>query len=126
MRSRIRSMTWRTLPGLAMAATVVLGTAPAAVAESAPQSLGGIFRITAASCAGGAVSGSTFRMVLPSGTSAGPFVSNSDSSCADHTYTALAPGADGGLVTGTYQAEPQPPFDGAGNSQAARITKPVR
>jgi hypothetical protein len=64
-------------------------------------------------------------MVVPSGGPTGPYVSNNDSTCSDKTYTPLAPGTDGGLVTGSYQAEPDPAFDGSGNSLAGRITKPA-
>jgi hypothetical protein len=65
-------------------------------------------------------------MVQPSGTVAnGPFVSNGDSTCADKTYTLLAPGSDGGVITGAYQPAPSPAFDGQGNSQANRIVVPA-
>jgi hypothetical protein len=64
-------------------------------------------------------------MVVPSGGRDGPYVSNNDSTCSDRTYTPLAPGRDGGLVTGSYQPEPNPAFDGNGNSLAGRITKPA-
>lgn len=114
------------MTGFAMA--VAAGTmlaAPAAVAQGAPQPLVGTFRITAGACSGGAVSGSTFRMVLPSGTAAGPFASNSDSACGDHTYTLLMPGSDGGLISGARQPEPNPAFDAHGNGLSARITKPT-
>src|SRR4051812_17283624 len=97
-----------------------------AVAESGPQHLVGTFRFAAGSCNGGKATGSTFRMVLPNGSAAGPYVSNNDSSCSDHSFTLLTPGTDGGLVTGDYQPEPNPAFDGNGNSLASRISKPVR
>jgi hypothetical protein len=77
---------------------------PAAPAAAAPAPLTGLFRLTAGSCAG-APSGSWFRMVQPGGKAAsGPYVSNSNSTCAsDQTYTLLSPGSDGGLRTGGYQ-----------------------
>ncbi|MDQ1679571.1 MAG: hypothetical protein QOI42_430 [Frankiaceae bacterium] len=106
-------------------ATLAVAAAPPAGAASGGQSLVGTLRVTAGTCGGGKVSGSTFRMVLPSGNASGPFVSNNDSACSDQTYTLLAPGTDGGLVTGAYQPEPNPGFDGNGNSLAARVTKPV-
>jgi hypothetical protein len=65
-------------------------------------------------------------MVQPSGTVAnGPYVSNGDSTCADKTYTLLAPGSDGGLVTGGYQPAPSPAFDSQGNSLSNRIVVPA-
>jgi hypothetical protein len=63
-------------------------------------------------------------MILPSGTPSGPYMSNSDSRCADQTYTPLAAGTDGGLISGAYQPTPQPPFDAHGNALAGRITAP--
>src|SRR5947209_7100263 len=105
---------------VALACTVL----PAAAAAG-PQPLVGTFKISAGACNTGKVTGSTFRMVLPSGSADGPFVSNNDSACSDRSYTLLAPGTDGGLVTGSYQPEPSPAFDGNGNGRAARVTKPV-
>jgi hypothetical protein len=65
-------------------------------------------------------------MVLSGGTNAsGPYFSNSDSSCSDNTYTPLAPGTAGGLITGSYQPQPSPAFDSAGNALADQITAPV-
>lgn len=99
---------------------------PTAEAQSsAATPLVGTFRLTAGSCSG-AVTGSYFRMIQPGGSAAGPFVSNSDSPCGDKAYTPLRPGSDGGLITGGYQAQPQPPFDGAGNGRSARITAPQK
>jgi hypothetical protein len=63
-------------------------------------------------------------MILPSGGVTGPYMSNSDSRCRDQSYTALSAGTDGGLVSGSYQATPQPPFDKNGNALAGRITAP--
>jgi hypothetical protein len=53
-------------------------------------------------------------------------VSNADSSCGDKTYSALAPGSDGGLVTGKYQAQPDPPFDATKNGLASKIIAPTK
>jgi hypothetical protein len=65
-------------------------------------------------------------MVLSGGSNAsGPYFSNSDSSCSDNTYTPLAPGSGGGLTTGSYQPQPSPAFDSAGNALASQITAPV-
>jgi hypothetical protein len=64
-------------------------------------------------------------MILPGGTLTGPFIANGSSGASDQTYTYLSPGTDGGLVTGGYQPEPSPAFDGLGNSLAARIISPT-
>ena len=99
------------------------GPTPASAAPSGD--LVGLFRITSGSCTGGP-HGSYFRMINPTGTEDGPFVNNSDSGCADKSYTLLSPGTDGGLATGIYQPAPTQAFDEAGNSLATRIIKPVR
>jgi hypothetical protein len=66
-------------------------------------------------------------MVMPAGTvAAGPFIANADSLCADKTYIALQPGSAGGLVTGKYQPQPNPPFDAAGNGVATTILTPTK
>jgi hypothetical protein len=86
----------------------------------------GTFLISAGSCSGGTASGTYLRMVLSGGTNAaGPYFSNSDSTCSDNTYTPLAPGSDGGLITGSYQPQPSPAFDSSGNALASEITAPV-
>jgi hypothetical protein len=112
------------LTGLAGLGTgVLLETQPAAAAGTP---LVGTFTITAGSCSGGTASGTYLRMVLSGGTNAaGPYFSNSDSTCSDNTYTPLAPGTEGGLVTGSYEPQPSPAFDSAGNALAAKITAPV-
>jgi hypothetical protein len=85
----------------------------------------GLFRVTAGSCATAPVGGSWFRMVQPGGTvAAGPYVSNQDSACADKGFTDLRPGADGGLVAGRFQPQPDPPFTDQGSSSAAAIVEP--
>lgn len=97
---------------------------PSGAATGTP--LVGTFQLTPGSCSGGTASGTYLRMVLSGGTnSAGPYFSNSDSTCSDNTYTLLAPGTAGGLVTGSYQPEPTPAFDGSGNARANAITAPV-
>ena len=103
--------------------------APAAAKSSAKTTnLKGTFGVTAASCASGApTAGSYFRMVQPKGTTAaGPYVPNADSACGDKTYTALQPGTAGGLVTGKYQPQPDPPFDATGNGLAGAILAPTK
>src|SRR5687768_12432328 len=92
---------------LAALSIPVLGAGHTSAQESG--ALTGTFRITPGQCAPGA-SGSYFRMILPTGTLEGPWVDNGDSTCADRTYTPLAPGTDGGLVVGGYQPAPSPGF----------------
>lgn len=94
-------------------------------AEEGP--LEGTFVFDAATCDSGApTSGSYFRMVQGGGTLAdGPFVPNADSTCADKTYSALAPGSTG-LVTGEFQPQPTEPFDSAGNGLADLIVAPTK
>lgn len=115
----------RTATRLGAAAVVAVASllGPAAPAAAATP-LVGTFALAAGSCSGG-VSGSYIRMILPSGGVAGPYMSNSDSTCRDQTYTLLRPGSDGGLVTGSYQSPPSPAFDSAGNARARRITAPA-
>jgi hypothetical protein len=124
---------WRAMGSLVIGAVALggatLGGALALGQElpaAAATPLVGTFTITAGSCSGGVATGTYLRMVLSGGTNtAGPYFSNSDSSCSDDTYTPLAPGADRGLVTGSYQPEPSPAFDGSGNALAGLITAPV-
>ncbi len=88
----------------------------------------GTFEITAGQCSGTTVSGSYFRMVSSGGTvAAGPYVPNADSTCTgDTAYSPLSPGTDGGLVTGSYQEQPDPPFDATQNGLAGGIVKPLK
>src|SRR5581483_1334570 len=115
------------LAAAATLALVLLGWfAAAPAARAAGSNLVGTFALTPGSCPSGGTAGTYFRMVQPSGTVAnGPFVSNGDSTCADKTYTLLAPGSDGGAVSGGYQPAPSPAFDGQGNSLANRIVVPA-
>lgn len=115
---------------VAVVALVALGApvvplSSADPAAAAPAPLVGTFALDAGSCGGGAATGTYLRMILPTGTRSGPFLSNADSACGDQTFTLLRPGTDGGLVTGGFQSEPSPAFDGAGNSLADRITAPT-
>jgi hypothetical protein len=83
----------------------------------------GTFGIDAGECADAAtVSGSYFRMLQPDGT----YIMNADSTCGDQTYSALSPGTDGGLATGTSQVSPDPAFDDANNGLADAIFEPVK
>jgi hypothetical protein len=111
---------------LAQLTAVFLWISDTPVGAAGGTPLVGTFRLTPGSCSGGSASGTYLRMVLSGGTnSAGPYFSNSDSTCSDNTYTLLAPGSAGGLVTGTYQPEPSPAFDSSGNALANQITTPV-
>jgi len=95
-------------------------------AAAASGDLVGTFGIDPGASDGTEVTGSYFRMVQSGGTLAdGPFVPNSDSSADDQTYTLLETGADGGLVAGDYQPDPDPAFDDAGNALADGIIQPT-
>jgi hypothetical protein len=94
---------------------------------SGSQTLVGTFRLTAGSDTGSGASGTYFQMISPGGTIAnGPFFSNPDSSAANKAYTLLSPGTDGGLITGSYQPNPNPPFDASGNALAAAVVQPTK
>ncbi len=110
--------------GAALFCLALVTAAP--IASAAPATLVGTFQLTPGSCAGGAASGTYLRMILPSGGPSGPFMSNSDSTCSDQSFTLLAPGSDGGLVAGSYQPQPTPPFDASGNARASNLTAPAR
>lgn len=103
------------------------GGATTTTAAAGPTELVGLFTVTAGDCAGGAVTaGSYFRMAQAGGTAQdGPFIDNGDSTCGDTTFTALTPGDDGGLITGEYQEQPDPPFDDATNGTASAIITPT-
>ncbi|MEX0665767.1 MAG: hypothetical protein WD598_13505 [Acidimicrobiia bacterium] len=118
---------------LTMAALLVLATGTIAGASTSAKKkssgkLVGTFQVEAAECADGApTSGSYFRMIQPGGTlDAGPFLPNGDSSCGDKTYSPLVPGTDGGLITGKFQPQPDPPMDAAGNGLADAILEPTK
>jgi hypothetical protein len=64
-------------------------------------------------------------MVQPGGTAtAGPYVSNPDSTCPDQTTTPLSPGGDGGLRTGVFQAQSEPAFGTDGGSKSGAVITP--
>lgn len=123
MTRRSRLATALAIAALAALAALGCGLVSASPA-AASVALRGTFMLTPGSCSGGAVSGTYLRMILPSGGVNGPYMSNSDSRCKDQSYTALSAGTDGGLVSGSYQPTPQPPFDKNGNALAGRITAP--
>lgn len=111
---------------LALLALAGCGSGSAKSSEAKGATLSGLFAVTAGSCSGGKAAGSTFRMVNPGGqVGKGPFVANGDSRCADKTVTLLAPGTQGGLEAGTYQAEPATAFGADGSSTSAAIVAPV-
>jgi len=104
----------------------MLGGAGTAVAQPTTP-LVGTFHLTPGAYSAGP-SGSYFRMLDPGGTLNGSdanYVTNASSSASDQTYTLLSPGAQGGLVTGSYQPAPTPAFDGSGNSLADKIISPT-
>jgi hypothetical protein len=113
----------------ATAVLLAVGIAPASGApaqKKKSKALVGLFEIEAGTDEA-APTGSYFRMVQSGGTvDAGPFVPNGDSTATDKTYTLLSPGTDGGLLTGTYQEQPEPPFDAAGNGLADAIVAPPK
>ncbi len=115
----------RGLATAAVFAVAALGVGPVASADSAVP-LNGLFALSPGVCSGGSVSGSFFRMILPTGNANGPFLSNSDSSCSDQSVTPLSAGSDGGLVSGSYQPQPAQAFDGNGNATSGSVTTPVR
>lgn len=110
----------------AAVAALGLSTLAAPFAHAEPAPLNGLFALAPGVCSGGAVTGSFFRMILPTGDAGGPYLANSDSACSDQTVTTLSAGSDGGLVSGSYQPQPAAAFDGAGNARSGRVTTPVR
>ena len=111
---------------LVLAATSAIGLlVPTSADAATTTTLIGTFDLTPGTCSGSTASGTYLRMILPSGTPSGPYMSNSDSVCHDQSFTALKPGTDGGLITGSYQPQPSPPFDSHGNALAGTITAPA-
>ena len=114
------------LPVARLGAAAALASAllaPAAPAHA--ETLNGLFSLSPGTCAG-SPQGSYFRMILPAGGESGPYLGNSDSPCGDNTVTPLAPGTDGGLISGKYQPQPASPFAGNGDATAGTVTRPVR
>jgi len=126
-RSRTAS---KLVVGVIAAATLIGAAAAGPASASSPPkgtALKGLFTVVPGASAAGGVTGSYFRMVQPGGTvAAGPFVPNANSAATDKTYTLLTPGTAGGLVTGSYQPAPNPPFDAAGNGTASAIVAPTQ
>jgi hypothetical protein len=92
--------------------------------QAAATALDGTLRLAPGSCAGGKITGTYFRMILPSGGTNGPYMSNNDSTCSDQSFTPLSAGADGGIRVGSYQPIPSPAFASDGDAKANRITAP--
>ncbi|MDQ6928657.1 MAG: hypothetical protein M3159_08335 [Actinomycetota bacterium] len=123
--TRLRALL-ASLAVLALTAAACSGSNNAKPTASGSE-LVGLFKIDAGQCETTGAAGSSFRMVQPGGTvSAGPFVANGDSPCADKTWTTLSPGTDGGLRTSAYQAQPGAPFDPNGDSASAAILEPQK
>jgi hypothetical protein len=112
---------------LALLTTVLVGTAAADTAGGKSKKLVGTFEIDPGTCDGaGDITGSYFKMIQPGGTvEAGPILPNADSTCSNKDFTLLEPGTDGGLITGKYQRQPDPPFDATGNGLADGIHAPT-
>ncbi|GED97055.1 hypothetical protein [Gordonia crocea] len=116
----------RAAVSVAAAAGLAVGPVGLPAASAAPTPINGLFAITPGACSGGTVTGSYFRMILPAGTTAGPFLANGDSACSDKTITPLSPGSAGGLRSGAYQPQPAAAFDAAGNALSGSVTRPVK
>jgi hypothetical protein len=124
-------MSRRLSPAFALAAAVVLAAGCSSHGANHDSSangataLIGTFKLIAGGCSGAAPTGTYFRMIQPGGTVAnGKYFTNPDSTCRDKSITAEKPGADGGLVTGTYQGGPAKAFDASGNALATSIVTP--
>jgi hypothetical protein len=86
----------------------------------------GLFRLTAGAAHGKQITGTWFRMLQPNGTVAGgPYMVNANSAADGGQATLLKPGTSGGLRTDGYQSQPDPAFDGRGNSLASAIVLPT-
>jgi hypothetical protein len=108
-------------------AVAALGTAAGcggSAKAAAPTHLNGLFRIAPGRCAGGhgKPSGSYLIVISAARSRA---VRNPRNRCANHVYTLLRPGTEGGLTTGRFQPEPSPAFDARRNSTATHLIAPV-
>jgi hypothetical protein len=122
---RHRLLAGTLVASLALVTAVSAGAAGAGGGKS--KKLVGTFEIDPGTCdAAGKPTGSYFTMVQPGGTvDAGPLLPNADSACPMGKHTLLEPGSDGGLITGKYQPQPDPPFDAAGSGLADGIHTPT-
>jgi hypothetical protein len=116
---------------LAVAALATAAIAPAfasspSASTAASKTLKGTFAIKAGKSKGSKASGSYFRMIQPKGSlKSGPFFPNPDSKVSNKSYTAIAPGKDGGIKLNKFQPDPSPAFDSKRNARAKKITKPT-
>ena len=117
---------------LAVAAALLTAVVAAACSSSKGSNsagqgtaLVGKFALTAGDCTGASPSGTYFRMITPGGTiEKGKFFDNPDSTCADRSITVEKPGADGGLISGSFQPNPARSFDSYGNALSTSILTP--
>jgi len=118
--------TRRVLPAVAIAAVAAAALVSASCSSGtrAPTALVGTFRISAGRCHGKDRPPSGSYLVVAAASS-GQDVANPEGGCDNPAYTPLAPGTDGGVVTGTFQPNPVPTFGPDRNSHAARIVAPV-
>jgi hypothetical protein len=115
------------ITAVAMLACMAFVIAAGASADS-PVTLVGTFKLASGSCAPatGVITGSYFRLIFPGGSvSNGPFFENASSMCVTKSYTTLAPGRRGGIVTGSFQPNPAPAFSAKGGGRATAISRPV-
>jgi hypothetical protein len=104
---------------------LALGFSSNLAGASGGKPLVGTFKLSAGTCSGYSVGGTYFRMIFPGGSiKSGKFFENPDSLCSNKTYTLALPGTQGGLVTGSYQPNPTPPFNAQGGALASSIVAP--
>src|SRR4051812_33953199 len=112
---RRRSIARLALPVAASVLLSACGGGGGSSTGSDGDELSGVFRIDPGECSGTSTAGSFFRMVQPGGEPGkGPYVTNTDSSCKDQTWTPLAPGTSGGLSTVAYESNPAQAFNQRG------------
>lgn len=92
-------------------------SAPAAAPQA--NEMVGTFTISAGSCGPAGPAGSWLQL-----SKGGSPIPNPLSPCQNGNYTTLSQGTQG-LLTGQFQPDPTPTFDGNGNSLASAIIKPT-
>jgi hypothetical protein len=101
--------------------TPAASAAPAPASGISGQAMDGVFHLAGGACAGaGPPSGSWVQLGL-----GGTPVKNPNSSCDGGAYTPITQGTTG-LETGTFEPDPTPTFDSAGNSLADAIMTPTK
>ena len=110
------------VPAALVAASFASSAAAKPTARVSSTALVGTLKITAGGYSGGRATGSWFRMQFPGGSG---YFENPNSSATDKTYTPVAPGTDGGLVSGRYQTDSTPAFSSSGSSRAGAIIRPT-